>query len=182
MGQYEDALPFVRRPHVACLKTEPFRIEPERGQVSENKPESGRQSILRPCASLTIPSPASDPVRNKEPWDVLQQYPLWSNVANDALEGCPELAVLPDDARSLARDRVVRAREAPNDSSHAVTEEFAWEGSRIRPDRSFVKAPVFHARRKNTGCADFPLNVTAAASVWNCDSDGEVESSGPGKE
>jgi hypothetical protein len=86
------------------------------------------------------------------------------------------------DSGLLSGDREVCAGETPNDSIHAVTIEIAWEGSHVRPDRSRFKAPVFHARRQYAGCADFPFAEHDAASIWNRDSDGEIESACSGEE
>jgi len=90
--------------------------------------------------------------------------------------------VLPGDAGAPSGDGKIGAGEASNDSSHALTIEFAWEGSHVGPDRSGFNAPVFHARRNNAGCGDFPFTVTDAARSWKCDSDGQVEPSTSGKE
>jgi hypothetical protein len=136
-------------------------MKPESGKPSENNSSCGKSENWR---------------------DIFNSDPFGLNLANDSQVLKPEPGVLSFNSGPLAGHGEISAGEAPNDSSHAATVESAREGSDIRPDRSLVKAPIFHARRQNAGCADFPLAVTDAASIWNCESDGQVESGRSGEE
>jgi hypothetical protein len=82
----------------------------------------------------------------------------------------------------LSRDREILAGETKNCSSHPATIEFAWEGSDVTPDRSRIQGTVFNARCQNRGRRKLDLHIPDAASLWNNESDGKVESSGAREE
>jgi hypothetical protein len=67
VGQQEDSLPSMGRTDLRRRETVPFRIEPERGQVSENVSKSAR----------------------KEPWHVLHEDVSGSKLANETGELSP---------------------------------------------------------------------------------------------
>jgi hypothetical protein len=103
----EEPLPEVGRPDLGRGEHAPFRIEPERGQVSEDNVESS----------------------NSESRHVLHEDEARSHVANDTSEVTPEAGVLALDAGSLARVADVGAREAASDEIHDATPRAAVEGS-----------------------------------------------------
>lgn len=101
VGQQEEPLPAVGRPHIGRSEAAPFRSEPERGQVPENLLE-------RPTS-----------IDSKEPWDVLHEDVPGSNHANDAGELRPEppLIIHP---LSLTRETRGLAREAACHGLHRL--------------------------------------------------------------
>jgi hypothetical protein len=143
VGQDEDPLAAVGRTHVARLEAAPLRIEPQRGQVTEDDVESS----------------------NKESADVLHEDEVGSHLANDADVLAPETrARALDDAGPLARGADVLAGEASNDEIHAATPRAAVEGAHVRPDRRVIQDPPLHARCQDRGCVGFPLHVADRAS------------------
>lgn len=119
-----------------------------------------------------------------ENWrDVFEKQPL------DGLQLANESDNLEKQSASLSLDSglspcnaEVLAGEPANESSHAATEESAWEGGNVRPDRRVLQPSVFHASRQDCGRRSFPLHETDTASLWQSASDGEVESSVAGEE
>jgi hypothetical protein len=67
VGQNKDPLPKVGGADSGRTEHAPLRIEPQRGQVSDHRSESGR----------------------KEPWDVLQEHVARSHLANHASDVGP---------------------------------------------------------------------------------------------
>jgi hypothetical protein len=122
-------------------------------------------------------------VGNKDSWYVFQPDPfeIRSQVANDDCKVVPQLAVLPDDTGALSGDRVIRAGETGNESSHAATIEFAWEGSYVRPDRRLIQRAFFSPCSQNFGGFNVDLDIADAASSWLCNSHSEVEPSESGE-
>jgi hypothetical protein len=98
----------------------PSRIVPERGQVSENDPESSSSEI----------------------WAILHERVAGSNFANDASELRPQPAALAADADPPARTRDVLAREAARDDVDSVTPGLAVEGADVVPDGERLEQSV----------------------------------------
>lgn len=69
-----------------------------------------------------------------------------------------------------------------SDAIHCATPASAVEGADVRPDRSLVKTPIFHARRQNEGCRNVDLHMADDASAWKHSGDGEVGAAGAGEE
>ena len=114
-----------------------------------------------------------------EDWrDILKKQPLDGlQLANESDDFKEQSAALSLDAGLSPCNAEVLAGEPTNESSHAATEEFAWQGSDVRPDRRLLQPSVLHASRQDCGRRSFPLHETDAASFWQSASDGQVESS-----
>jgi hypothetical protein len=140
-------------------KHAPLRIEPELGQVPENSFQAS----------------------NKEAWDVLQKDPPGLNVANDADNLRPDVAVvalaelLPGDAKRLTG-------ESRSNEIHDSTPRASIEGSEVTPERSRIQGALFHTRRQDRGGIGFPLHVTDDAGGRLGESNAEFESSDAGAE
>jgi len=96
----------VRRADVGRAEHEPFRIEPELGQVPENGLE-----------------PASNKSR-----DVLEKDPAGSNLANDPRNVWPDPSLVCDPS-ALAGDAPGLAAKTRSDKIHDSTPRPAIEGS-----------------------------------------------------
>ena len=162
VGQHKRPLSPVRCTNIGRSKSSPFRIEPDFGKLSEYG-----------CACWKI-----------ENWrDVLKKQPLDGlQLANESDNSKEQSASLSLNAGLSAGNAEVLAGEPTNESSHAATEEFAWEGCNVRPDRRLLQPSVFHASRQDCGSRSFPLHETDAASLRQSASDGEVESSVAGEQ
>lgn len=149
VGQNEDPFPKVRRANLGRAEHAPIRIEPERGQVPENVPDSTSQ----------------------EPWDVLQEDDPGSHLANDSRDVGPDPSgVGLGEALPGGADRL--AREACRDEIHDATPRAACEGAHVIPDRSEIQGLVFHPRHEDGRGESVPLNV-AHGSIGLAD--GELE-------
>jgi hypothetical protein len=139
----------VGRADIVRAEHEPFRIEPERGQVAKNVSESA----------------------SKEPWDVLQEHDAGSHITNDGGDSGPEPALVLG-ATASAGDGPRLARESGRDEIHDSTPACAVEGSKVVPDRSRSQDSFRHARNQDCGGMGFPLHETDGAVVV---SEGKVE-------
>jgi hypothetical protein len=150
----------MRRSDLGRAPHSPLRIEPERGQVSEN--------------SLDPPS--------KDSCDVLQEDVSGSNLANDPGDMGPEPGArsLDPDPESCVAD--VGAREARNDEIHRATPRLASEGREIRPNRRTSQSFFFHARSQDLAAEGFDLHVADDASSSARQRDASVESPASGAE
>lgn len=115
-----DAVSSVGSPDVVSSQHVPFRIKPERGQVSEHDAESA----------------------NSEHWGVFHEREPGSYLPNDASELRPEPAALSRDARPRPRARDVLAGEAPADDVDVAFPGLAVEGSDVIPDGEGREQPV----------------------------------------
>jgi hypothetical protein len=112
VGQDEDPLSLMRGAHGCRRKSEPFRIEPERGQLTED--------VLEGTSSVSS---------EKASW-VLEKAPSGLNLPNDAERIGPEPAVIGSGEPSpCCADGL--AGHAANDEVHAATPRLAIEGSGI---------------------------------------------------
>lgn len=102
----------MRCSDLGSAKHAPLRIEPERGQAPEN---------------------GSEPVVNKQPWDVLQDDEAGSNVAKDAHDRVPDPALV-GSAGPLAGDAPGLAGEAGGNDVNAPTPLRARERRDVVPD------------------------------------------------
>jgi hypothetical protein len=105
-SEKEDALAAVGRSSVVRAQAAPFRIEPHRGQVTEDD---------------------SKPSSN-ESCDVLHEDEAGSNLANDPSKLPPESAALAPDAFALPGVADVLTGEAASDEIHDSTPRSAVEG------------------------------------------------------
>lgn len=83
-------------------------------------------------------------------------------------------------AQPLSGDAVTLARVARQDAIHCAAPCSSVKGSQIRPDRSRMKPPRFHARDKACDCTDFPLHESDAARVGSGNADAKVEAADSG--
>jgi hypothetical protein len=141
VGQDEDPFAAVGRAGIGRSNTCPFRIEPERGQVSENLIEPHR----------------------KQPWDVFQEDEAGSHFPNDSRHIRPDPPLVVG-AEALACDRSWLARKPTVNQIHDSTPRATAEGSEVVPDRSVIQGAVLHMRDQARGGKCFPLHVTDGAS------------------
>lgn len=157
MGQDEDALAAMRSAGLIRENATPLRIEPQRGQVTEDDVESP----------------------NNESADVLHEDELGSHLANDACELSPEPGALPvGDAGTLPGLGDVLAGEAASDEIHDSTPRAAVEGADVAPDRSRSQPPFCHARSQYRGGIGFPLHETDRANARSLQTEGESAAAG----
>jgi len=74
---------------------------------------------------------------------------------------------------TLSGDAVVLAGVARSEDMNSSTPWSSVEGSHVRPDRSRMKPPRFHARDQACGGCGFPLHVTDASSLFAVDAESE---------
>lgn len=113
VGSDPDALSLVRGTNVFRSQHSPLRIEPHRGQVSEN---------------------SAEPPRSKN-WAVLHEDVLRSYLANDPGHFAPESAGLPVDARSTTGRADVCAWESSADNVNGAVPRPPVECFDVVPDR-----------------------------------------------
>ncbi len=153
----EESLPEMWCTDLGRREHTPFRIEPERGQVSEYL--------------SAIPS--------KQVWDVLQKDEPGSYVANDACDIGPSVPIVV--GPELFSGRAERlTREARSDAIHDSTPSFAVERSKVAPDRSLSQRSRLHLVDQVRSGERFPLHVTDDASLWARKSEAELESASAG--
>lgn len=122
-SQTPPPLPQVGSSGIGCGKHKPLRIEPEFGQ--------------RP--KYSIQSPASDR------WDVFQVDPLGSHFANDSEQFVEQAAPRALEARALAGDGDVLAREPAGDEVDATSPWPPVEGGDVVMDLHLGGKPAFVA-------------------------------------
>jgi len=154
VGQDEDSLPSVWGSDIGRSYSRPLRVEPDFGQITEHSVEA--QSNVS-C-------------------DILQEQELGSHFASDAENLGPEVSRVVG-SLSLACDAEWLAGITGNDSMNSVTPRAAIEGSGIRPNRRWMKSPVFHPRCQDFDARGFPLDHADCSSAWKRQSDAEIESS-----
>jgi hypothetical protein len=137
----------------------PFRIEPEVGQVPENRSQSG----------------------NSEPWDVLQQDEVWSHLTQNPGDVGPDPPLVLDAASNAGlRERLTR--ETGRDEIHSAAPRSAVEGRDVVPDRSRIQGLVRHPRHEDGRRMGVPLDVTHSPVPAGPEDELEAElnPSGPG--
>ena len=152
VGQDEEPFSSVGRSNVGRSQAQPLRIEPERGQVTQDASNS----------------------HGKQTWDVFQEDEAWSHFANHPGNVGPEppFVVLPS---TLAGDADGLAGKAAMDEIHRSTPRVTIEGSNVRPDRSLIQPALAHTRDQDRSGIGFPFHVTDRASDSG---EGEIEPSG----
>lgn len=98
---------------IASSQHRPAAVIPERGQVTQDSLESA----------------------NKERWAVFHERERRSNLANDPRHLRPETAARAIDARTLAGDADVLAREAARDHLNSAAPCVSVKGSHVIPYR-----------------------------------------------
>lgn len=131
----------MRRPGVGSSQHAPSRIEPHRGQVSEN---------------------TSKPPRSKN-WAVLHEDEARSYLANDPRHLSPEAGVLAVDACASAGGTDVRARESAADHVNGAPPGVPVEGADVVPDREAGELSVALAGQENAPAVGIKLDSTDGA-------------------
>jgi hypothetical protein len=160
VGQDEDPLPFVGSSGIVRSHTTPLRIEPQRGQVTEDDVESP----------------------NSERCDVFHEDELGSHLANDASEVSPESAAVSLDSFPLAGVGDVLTGESASDAIHEATPRSAVEGGNVVPDRSRCQGLLFHPGHESSRGVGFPLDVHHSTTSGDGELDAEIEPSASGEE
>ncbi|WMB15593.1 hypothetical protein O4G19_01585 [Akkermansia muciniphila] len=114
MCKYPDAFPDVRGSHVVRSQHHPFRIVPDRGQVSEY---------------------SSKPARS-ENWGVFHEDELWSNFANNAEHFPPQSRTFAVDAGAFACRGNVLARKASRYHVNKAAPRSSVKGAYVIPNRA----------------------------------------------
>lgn len=160
-GEDEDALATMRGSDSSRGKHVPFRIEPERGQGSEN----------------LIESPMS------ESWDIFQEDCRGSHLANHPSNLEEEAAAGSGEPSPEAGLGNVLAREARSDEIHKAMEWSTVEGGEVVPDRSRCQGLLCHPRHEGGRCVGFPLNESQRSpAIAEDDLEAELEAADPGAE
>lgn len=113
VGQDPDPVPLVRGSNIGRAQHSPFRIEPERGQVSKHPPKSP----------------------NSESWGVFHAHETGSNLANDTGHVGPQPGAFAVDPGSLACNADVLAREAARNHVNSSAPRPPVEGCHVVPNR-----------------------------------------------
>jgi hypothetical protein len=160
VGQEEESVSLVVSSDLVRSQHKPLRIEPERGQISEDDVEAS----------------------NNESCDVLHEDVLRSNLANDASEVSPESAALALDADPVPGVADVLTREAASDAINEAAPRSAVEGGNVVPDRSLLQGRVFHPGHDDCRGEGFPLDVTHSSGPGDGEAESEVEASSSAEE
>jgi hypothetical protein len=160
VGHDEESIPSMGRPNSGRTAQTPFRIEPEVGQVSENKGQSPSRNkgrhVFQPDEPRVHFANAVDDV-GPDPADVVGAFA--------AAGGTPRLT-----------------GESGSDAIHASTPASTVEGSKVSPDRRRSQDAFFHARDQNAGGMGFPLQVSNNPCCRYSEFKPEFESSDPSTE
>ena len=153
----EPAVATMRSSCLLSAVTAPLRIEPHLGQVAEDFRE--RFAV----------------VDGEESGDVLKEYDGGRTIVDRTTYLGPEPSFI-SRSQTLAGHARALARKARNEEIHESTEASAVEGGEVRPDRSRIQLPFFHARDQNAGGCDFALHVAERASASDRPVESHVES------
>lgn len=156
----EDSIAAVRGPNVGRSDSRPFRIEPERGKITEDAIEAS-------------------PFEGR---DVFNKDTSRLNFTDDSSEVFPHSATGAVEPGSLACVGNVLAREAANDEIHQATKRLCVEGGAIRPNRRWIQIFFRHARSQDFAGVGFPLNVSDDSQIWASESDAKFEACPTGEE
>lgn len=139
-----------------------------------------KQSALHDEAkALEVTDHARGAAGREHALDVLDKRPSGAGLHDDAPHDVPEIALVFASA-PLAGGGVGLARDFANDAIHDAAPWPAVKGSGITPDRSVMKETVSHRRDQVRDGETFPLHQTDRASVWERQSEPEVEPSAAG--
>jgi hypothetical protein len=166
VGHEEDPLPTVGSANVFRCKSQPLRVPPIFGQLTDDSAKVG----LRP---------------RSDAWDVLQEEQAGSHLAKDPTGDRPEVSLVRA-AALLAGAGVGLAGDPRHDEIHRAAPSASIEGSEVSPDRRRVQDAFFHARDQDRGGKEFPLHVQdrarASAEVLESGGDAKVEPADSGAE
>jgi hypothetical protein len=136
VAQDPDAFSTVGSAGVVRAHDAPFRIEPQRGQVSEN---------------------SSKPSTN-EHWGVFHEDEAGSNLANDPSKFRPEARALPLDPGSLSGCADVLARETSRNDINKAAPWSSVKTAHVRPNRERVEHSIVLSLRQNLCGVGITLN------------------------
>lgn len=114
-------------------------------------------------------------------FDVFQENGAGFAFANDSGDVGPQMAGIAI-AAPLAGDAERLARVARNEDIHDSTPRAAAEGFNIRENRRAMEGSVLHTRIQLFAGCDFVFHVADCSSVWNSQSDAEIDSGDAGTE
>ena len=126
-SQDPDPVPLVRCAGMVRAQHSPFRIEPHRGQVSENGSESARS----------------------EHWAIFHEDEARLYFANDPSKLAPKPRLLAFDAFAFASDADVLARESARHHVNTSAPRLSVKGSHVIPDREGFKTFVVLSSHEN---------------------------------
>jgi hypothetical protein len=113
VGQNPYPLATVRRSDIVRSQHTPFRIEPQRGQVTEDSAKSA----------------------NSEGWGVLHEHEARSYLANDAGKLSPKAASLAVDSRSCSGNADVLTGKAARNDINTASPRSSVKGANVVPNR-----------------------------------------------
>jgi hypothetical protein len=110
------------------------------------------------------------------PFDVFEEHGLGSQNSNAVCDGWPEVAgIVGAESFSCRRERL--AGITSREEVHSARKLCPREGSQISPDRSRVKRPAFHSRKKKLDCAGFDLRISDRAQALDASAQSKVNAS-----
>ncbi len=108
--------------------------------------------------------------------DVLEEAESWSQNPNASCNGRPEVSLVVC-SESLTGCAEGLARVTAREDVHAARKRSPREGSQISPDRSRIKRPAFHSRKKKLDCAGFDLRISDRAQALDASAQSKVNAS-----
>lgn len=110
------------------------------------------------------------------PFDVLEEASDGLGSADPVEDEGPEMPrIVRTKTASDEGERLARVASA--DDRNLATILFPREGLEISPERSRLKLPLRHSRKKDFGRAGFDLRISDCAQAWESSSESEVETS-----
>ena len=111
--------------------------------------------------------------------DVFEEAPFRLHLDDNSGDVGPEMSGVGGSFLS-AGDTEGLAGVSSSDTIHFATPRSAVEGSKIRPNRRRVHESFFHFRSQDFAAVSFPLDHTDDASIWDRQTEAEVESADSG--
>ena len=136
MSHDPDPLPFVRRANVGSSQHSPFRIKPQRGQVSKNSSESPRS----------------------ECWAVFHEDEAGLYFANDPCHFSPHAAALAVDACAFSCGADVLARKSATNDVNNSSPWFPVKSLHVIPNRERRETSVVLSCHKHGLGVGLPLD------------------------
>ena len=137
VGQYPYSLSDVRRPGIVSAQHAPFRIEPHRGQITEDDVQSSKS----------------------EHWGVLHEDVAWSHLTNDPGKFSPEAAAPPpSNTRAFPGGGDVLAGEPAADDIDKPSPGGSVKGANVIPHREPGKDSVSLALEEDSPRVFLQLN------------------------
>jgi hypothetical protein len=157
VGQHEDALSSVRSAGVGRGDHSPFRIEPQRGKVSDDGVES------QPNVAC----------------DVLEADERRGALVDDPPDLGPQVSLVLV-SESLPSDGEGLTRVARRDEIHDSTPRAAVEGSEVVEDRRRIQGRLFHPGHKDGRSEGVPLDDTHKSQPGEGGAESKLEPADPG--